>query len=473
MNQNLKSILKTKNKESPLTEDTNSNRKPKRSVDISKRIPYLLVGGFLFVFLFLFWEELLPAKKVETARVLTTAHTRESNDKITTKTDYNGKVLFQASGWIEADPYPYDAPTLINGIVKTVEVLEGETVEKGQLLATLDSDDAKLDLETAKLDVRRLQLDLESHHQMVEGLRAELENAKHEVNVQSAKLAELSDVAQRMLKLSDGAVPEQDVKQALLREATQKAILEAAKSKETQQSAVLAQHQLMHKSLEVSVAKAKVAKEKAKLQLDRTQIKAPISGIIQTLYVEPGHKRMANSDQLESLTIARIFDPEKLQARIDVPLEEASKMQIGQPVLLRSSMLASRIFKGEVTRIVGESDLQRNTLQAKIRIIDPDPRLRPEMLCRVEFLDTHASGSATSDLAIFAPEAALKNRSGESAIVFRLDESRKRVEEVSITVNPSPQNGFYEVTESLRPNDVVILNPSSALSNGDRVKIKK
>ena len=38
-----------------------------------------------------------------------------------------------------------------------------------------------------------------------------------------------------------------------------------------------------------------------------------------------------------------------------------------------------------MTRILGEADLQRNTLQVKVSLLQPDPKLRPEMLCRAKF----------------------------------------------------------------------------------------
>ena len=51
---------------------------------------------------------------------------------------------------------------------------------------------------------------------------------------------------------------------------------------------------------------------------------------------------------------------EKLQARIDVPLTEASKLSIGQKVEISCSFLPNLKFNGQVTRIVGEADLQRS-----------------------------------------------------------------------------------------------------------------
>ena len=59
-------------------------------------------------------------------------------------------VLFQASGWIEPDPYPTRVPSLYDGIVDEVFILEGDTVKKGQKLVSLINDDARLALKFAQ-----------------------------------------------------------------------------------------------------------------------------------------------------------------------------------------------------------------------------------------------------------------------------------------------------------------------------------
>ncbi len=96
-------------------------------------------------------------------------------------------------------------------------------------------------------------------------------------------------------------------------------------------------------------------------------------------------------DDPDSATIAVLFETGKLQARVDVPLADARQLAPGQAAIITSDFLPNTEFRGIVSRIVGTADLQRNTLQAKVRVIDPDPRLRPEMLCRVKFLQTAAA----------------------------------------------------------------------------------
>ena len=49
-----------------------------------------------------------------------------------------------SSGWIEPDPFPIHVTSLYSGVVNEVHVFEGQKVAKGQLIATLVEEDARL-----------------------------------------------------------------------------------------------------------------------------------------------------------------------------------------------------------------------------------------------------------------------------------------------------------------------------------------
>ena len=77
----------------------------------------------------------------------------------------NSDLIFQASGWIEPDPYPIRIPSLYDGVVEDVLVLEGEIVRKGQKLVTLINEDAKIALMLAKAqleEAKSIELELVS-----------------------------------------------------------------------------------------------------------------------------------------------------------------------------------------------------------------------------------------------------------------------------------------------------------------------
>jgi hypothetical protein len=87
-------------------------------------------------------------------------------------------------------------------------------------------------------------------------------------------------------------------------------------------------------------------------------------------------------------SIVSLYDPSRLQARVDLPFEELPGIEAGTPVEIEAKALPGRTFHGRVHRLVHEADITQAKLQVKARIEDPDGLMRPEMLCTVRFLVT-------------------------------------------------------------------------------------
>lgn len=450
-------------------------------------IPWLLLGGFLGVAWLLFGDQLQPSTAVRLESVIAT-RPAANGPETSTNTEraaapdadpWEAPVQFQASGWVEPDPLPIKATALVNGVVESVSVLEGESVQKGQPLATLIREDFELDLETAKADLASLKAQAEAHESSIAAAKAAIQTLEMQVKAGRKKCLELQDQYERFIQSATGAVAERDLIQAKLRMETHASEVDALAI--SRDELVNDQRRLEARRDEFAamVARAETEVARKRLALDRTEIRSPVDGIVLRLLAVPGQKRMLDMDDPDSATVAILYQPDSLQARIDVPLEEAAQLAVGQAVNLRSNFLPSRVFHGTVTRIVGEADLQRNTLQAKVRIQDPDIRLRPDMLCRAEFLaaaaadgDASVSGgpARSNRLVLFVPEAALLNRQGNEATAWTVDASGERLERRKLVLGSNTREGHVSVREGLRPGDRVVIDPSAELAEGDRIK---
>jgi HlyD family secretion protein len=344
-----------------------------------------IAAGFALLFLLLFRDRLLPAPNVEVATVLTTP-TDQAAPTPSNKT--TGNMLFQASGWIEPDPLPIKATALIDGVIDEVHVLEGQLVKKGETLATLVDDDAGLALAAAEENHRMLIAARDSQIASITAARKKLESVKAVHQAALTLQEDAADQHQRLSKLPKGTVPESDVITARLRNDRERLQSLAAEALSGEAEAEIARLELETRVREAEIAAAVVKVDQAKLALERTRIVSPVDGRVLRLTAVPGQKKMLAMDDLESSTIAILYQPEKLQVRVDVPLADAAGLSVGQPAKIRCSLLPDRVFNGEVTRITGEADVQRNTLQAKVRIHDPIDSLRPEMLTRSSFSET-------------------------------------------------------------------------------------
>ncbi len=425
-------------------------------------LPAGILAGFALLFLLLYRDRLIPAREVRVAPALAI---EEKLAVSTAASASAGKLAFQASGWIEPDPLPVRATALQDGVVDQVHVLEGQAVKKGELLATLIDADMRLEKEAAASDLEMTKAEFDAHCTNTQITLQQLEAEKAGLSADEANAEEAADRLRRLEQAASSSVELERVN-ARFENSRRQAALLARKAKIGELAQMLTRISHEAASLLAKVKTAENTLAKAELALSRTKITSPIDGRVLGLMAAPGGKKMLIMDDEDSSTIAILYDPAHLQVRVDVPLADAAGLGVGQRARIRCNLLPDRIFEGEVTRITGAADLQRNTLQAKVRISDPDPRLRPEMLCRVEFLEaprataTAGPGDAPTGLAVYIPEAAL-----QEGAVWICDPDTRRVSRRQVRAAAESRDGHHRIDEGILPGEWIVLDPAGLGEN--------
>lgn len=452
-------------------------------------IPLAIVAALVLVFLLAYRDRLLPATDVDVMVAVAIPTEADRAESPTGSADRKVReMIFQATGWIEPDPLPIRATTLYSGVVKDVMVLEGETVREGQLLATLVDDDARLALRDAEAGLARQEAAARHVSAQIDVARARQATLEEKLRSEQARLDEAEDQSRRLRLLSEGAVPEVELTRARLRLQGQTALAAAAAGEVAEAGARVVE---LNRHLDLQrqfVAAAEVEVDRARLHLDRTRITAPSDGVVLRLLAAPGLRRMLEMDHPDSATVAVLYHPDHLQARVDVPLADAGQVAVGQPVKVHCSLLPDTAFEGVVTRIVGEADWQRNTLQVKVRLENPDPRLRPEMLCRAEFFagpnrsenrtaatdspaGTESFGSGTwRKLTVMVPESILRDRDGNRAAIWAVSIDGAHAEKRAVQLGKARMDDRVSVVDGVRPGDRLIVNAPESMEPGDRVR---
>jgi multidrug efflux pump subunit AcrA (membrane-fusion protein) len=488
-------------------------------------LPVVLVLAFAGLFAFAFRDRLLPALEVQVAQAIlltdideapaaaggeekdsTPSHhptppggpSRASAPAPTAPPQSPPQLLFQAAGWFEPDPLPIYATTLTDGVIDKVHVLEGQEVKKGQLLAELISDDNRIALDAAKRAHDKAVAEQKLQAVQVTVADAEVAVMADQVRAAEAKLAEEKDNEQRIAKIPSGSVSDQERSRAKFVVQGQAAEVASRQSQLIAAKAKVEAAKAQTTAMEASVASAQVAVEKQELALARTRISSPVDGVILQLHAAPGQKKLLAMDDHQSATIATLFEKGKLQARVDVPLADARGLMVGQQAIVTSDFLPNTEIHGVVTRIVGSADLQRNTLQAKVRIENPDPRLRPEMLCRVKFLGTstpsssppssssssfsYSSSTSVADAAppdptraIMVPASALTTTTTApdkttTASLWVISPGNSTATKRTAQRGPIEREGYVSITTGILPGEFVILPPHDHLTEGRRVR---
>ncbi|MCM8532956.1 MAG: efflux RND transporter periplasmic adaptor subunit [Lentisphaeraceae bacterium] len=435
--------------------ETNTNLKPPRRGKLIL-IPLLLIAGIAATFFYTGWNQLATAVPVEAIRA------RLSN---TSGNVSAGKTLFQAAGWIHADPYPINATALVSGIVTKVHVLDGQQIKKGQLLAELNSEDYQLALEEAEASYKELVLNIKQQELKINIIKSKIEEQK---SLQNTAIAMAETVKHKMLKLrkSGIAISDFDKEQAELE--YQEKLL---KAKEFETKIKVLKSEIIQQKQFVDIAKAKVEIQETKiskleLDLKRCKIHSPIDGIIQELYARVGRKQMLGSDVDISTTVAKIFNPKHILVMVDVPLNDLRKIKINQKTKIRLEAIPD-ILEGVVTALHGKADYQKNTLQIHVNIPGGHPDIRPDMLAQVEFLSDKSATKTVEKSGIFIDKKCLINKS--SVFVINLEQ---KAELRTISVGNEVKDGWIEILSGINAGEKVILSPPSSLQEETKVKVE-
>jgi membrane fusion protein (multidrug efflux system) len=195
----------------------------------------------------------------------------------------------------------------------------------------------------------------------------------------------------------------------------------------------------------------------ASLELDYTQIRAPIDGVIAERFVKLGN----TISEGEALFKVTSLDP--LVAYLHVPEREYRHIEPGQPVGIDIDALSGEPISATVSRVSPVVDPQTGTFKITVEIVDLKRRIKPGMFGRIGVIyDVHEN-------ALQIPRSAIIEDQGVAS-VFVVEDDRA----VRKTVRTGYSNrGMVEVTSGLRDNEQVVTVGQASLKQDSRVNIIK
>lgn len=461
-------------------------------------VPLALLGGAALLLVATGIDAWRPTPEVRVAPVVMLASAASGGDL--------SADALQAPGWIEPAPHAHQVRALRDGIVEKVAALEGARVETGEVLATLLRPAETLALEEAEAALRAAEAEAEgarraaSTAQQVFELAIEPERrlaaakaaldeaeamlARLDAEIREAELvaAETRDEAEQKRRLAaSGGASEGEVRRLSLRAEALAARVEALRhdgaARRAKRDAAVADHAaataarrlllderrlrdeaqslLAHAEAELSAARARRAL--AAFAVEASEVRAPCDGVVLVRNAAPGAHAA-----LDGAALFELYDPQSLQVRCDVPLRDAARLAIGLAAEVRVDALPDRTFAGTLERIVPLGDLQKNTVQCKIRIADPHEALRPDMLARVRIAAGGATRGVPGGERVAVPIEALRERSDRRAevLVVMPDGTASRTERRSLELADERGGGWIEVVSGLAAGDRVVLDPA-------------
>jgi len=188
------------------------------------------------------------------------------------------------------------------------------------------------------------------------------------------------------------------------RVAVERAKLELGRIQQLADANIETQRVLDLALLDVAAAEAEVVSLGGQLDriatwLDWTVIRAPINGVVLEKLVDPNELVTPQSfggTRGPSTAFVSLGDPHDLQVEIELNETDLSKVFLGQQCRVSPEAYLDKTYEGYVAEIAPEASRQKGTLQIKVQIKEPDRYLTPELSAKVNFL---AGGKATETAA--------------------------------------------------------------------------
>jgi RND family efflux transporter MFP subunit len=323
-------------------------------------------------------------------------------------------ALLTASGYVVAQRKASIASKATGRLVY-LGFKEGDRVKEGQIIARIESEDVEAALAQAKAQLEVAKSD-----------RVDAEQSLERAN----KL-----ISQKLISQAD---------------------YEATKARYDRVIAMIAANEAAVRVAEVS--------------LENTRIRAPFDGTILTKNADVGEVVAPYAAGASSrVAVVTIADMNSLEVEADVSESNIEKIESGQPCEITLDAYPEKRYRGIVDKIVPTADRAKATVQTKVRFLDKDRRVLPEMGAKVHFLSKQSSVDIDTRPRIVVDPSAITTRRNDK-VVFVVNE--KTVREVPVTTGDMIGR-LIEIRSGLSTGDRVVVKPSEELQSGTTVVIKQ
>lgn len=294
----------------------------------------------------------------------------------------------------------------VSGQVKEIFVDYNSVVKKGDVIARIDP-------QSFELRVNQAMGDLEASRATEMTQRANVAALQAEVSRAQVALAE----AERGYKRNQMLVEKGFVSQAAL-ETSQSVVANARELVKTAE----AQRAVGDAQIRNGVALVKQRESQlaqARVDLERTTIRAPVDGIVISRSVDAGQTVAASLQAPVLFVIARNLTDMQVEASIDEA--EIGRVAIGQEATFTVDSFPGRTFRGKITQVRKAAVVVQNvvTYMAIISAPNPDLTLLPGMTTNVRIT------VANRDQVLRLPNAALRYRPPGAATAVKGEKGQK------------------------------------------------
>jgi HlyD family secretion protein len=379
-------------------------------------------------------------------------------------------------GTVKAFKYA-DLYAKVSGYLEIQNVDIGDAVKKGELLAKIFSpelveaveqaeahlDQAKAQVKLADAGIDRAKADLKAANANVNEKQADLKRETAYLayrQIQYERIKHLYELKAIEEKLVDQNLKDRDA--AREAESAAKAAIETAKAEVSAKEAkvVEARADLANAKAKVHVSAAELAK--AKVFEGYLEIRSPYTGVVtKRTYHEGDFIRAADQGSGAGTPLLIVARTDKMRVEMKMPEAYVPYTDKGDPATVELDALAGKKFHGNVSRIGNSLDPNDRTMRVEVDLENKDNELRDGMFGRVTVQLTRSANEVS------VPSTCLiSSVEGTTTSVYVLQDGEAKLRPVKV----GRDNGIQaEITSGLKPDELVVLHPTSDLFSGEKV----
>ncbi|MBN1850372.1 MAG: efflux RND transporter periplasmic adaptor subunit [Deltaproteobacteria bacterium] len=384
--------------------------------------------------------EVVPVREGEIAKVV----------------EFAGSIAAEA----EVKIYPQ-----ITAMIKDIMVEIGDSVQKGDVMALLDSEELEAQFAQAKaaLDVIKAKWaqmetgarpeEIAQTEDLVTKAKAALKEAESNFN-RSKEMIERGTISERQFESSEIAYT---IAKADLSSAQERLkMLKEGATKEDRDA------------LQAQVRQAEAAVESARVRLSYARITSPFKGTISERFFEPGDLAMPGKP------LFTIVQMDQVKVVISFQENQIQYLKEGLSAYVRVAAYGDHEYTGKIERISPTLNPQTRMFTAEILLDNKRRILRPGMFASVKFfIDPHTNALLVPKEAIvFSEGIHLNNLTDDdknpSGYIFIVEGETAQKREVIIG---HTSGEIVEIKEGVKIGDKVVTRGLFKLKDGDRVKV--
>jgi HlyD family secretion protein len=336
--------------------------------------------------------------------------------------------------------------------VKAFYVKRGDSVRKGDLVATLGN----RDLAAAAQDTEGTYEQAQATYTTTTaaGIPEEIQKARLDLQAARALLdAQQKVYSSRQELFQQGAMPRKELDQAGVDLTNARNQFDIGQKHYDSLMAIGKQQELKSAAGQLESAKGKYLGAQA--QLSYSEIRSPIDGVITDRPLYVGEMAAAGIPLLTVMEVSQVI------ARVHIPQPEAALLKVGDAAAIRAPGEQQPV-EGKVTVVSPALDPNSTTVEVWVQAKNPKHHLKPGTSVQLSML-----AQTVPDALVIPAAALLTGQDGSTQVMQVSADNRAHLKEVKVGIRQGDQ---IQITEGINAGDRIVASSAYGLPDNSKIK---